>query len=241
MTLKLVSLNMELDRHLGDQKRFLDREAPDIICLQEVHEVEFDALRAEHGHGVFAPMCLTRRLDGRFARQGVCIVSRHALRDPQIRPYRDPGGPLVEFEAHRMPQSLIRRVLVMAGVQQRDGRAPMIGTTHFTWSPDGKANPEQLRDVDLLLAHLEGHEPVVFCGDFNAPRGGEIFARVAAHYTDHVPARCTTSIDGARHRAGALQLMVDGLFSSPGVTAADVRLVDGVSDHMAIVADITVD
>jgi hypothetical protein len=35
--------------------------------------------------------------------------------------------------------------------------------------------------------------------------------------------------------------MVDGLFSSPGVTAADVRLVDGVSDHMAIVADISVD
>lgn len=241
MTLKLVSLNIELDRHLDDQKRFLGREAPDIICLQEVHEVEFDALRAEHGHGVFAPMCLTRRLDGRFARQGVCIVSRHALRDPQIRPYRRPGGPLIEFGGGRTPQSLIRRVLVMAGVQHPGGRALTIGTTHFTWSPDGKANPEQLHDVDLLLAHLEGREPVVFCGDFNAPRGGDIFSAIAARYTDQVPTRCTTSIDGARHRAGALQLMVDGLFSSPGATAANVRLVDGVSDHMAIVADITVD
>jgi exonuclease III len=122
MSLKLVSLNMELDRHRDEQKRFLDREAPDVICLQEVHEVEFDALRAEHGHGAFAPMCLTRRLDGRFARQGVCIVSRHALRQPQSRPYRDPGGPLIEFEVHRTPQTMIRRVLLLAGVQQAEGR-----------------------------------------------------------------------------------------------------------------------
>jgi hypothetical protein len=33
--------------------------------------------------------------------------------------------------------------------------------------------------------------------------------------------------------------MVDGLFTTPAYEAQDVKLVDGVSDHMAVVAPIT--
>ena len=32
--------------------------------------------------------------------------------------------------------------------------------------------------------------------------------------------------------------MVDGLFTTPAYKASDVKLVDGISDHMAIVAKI---
>jgi hypothetical protein len=47
-----------------------------------------------------------------------------------------------------------------------------------------------------------------------------------------------TSIDPKLHRAGALQLMVDGLFTTPGYEASDVMLHTGVSDHCAITARI---
>ena len=38
------------------------------------------------------------------------------------------------------------------------------------------------------------------------------------------------------HRAGPLDLMVDGLFLSPHYRASNVQLAAGVSDHQAVVA-----
>ena len=73
-------------------------------------------------------------------------------------------------------------------------------------------------------------------GDFNAPRGGPIFARLARHWTDCIPADVTTSIDPELHRAGALELMVDGMFASPGVRVDSVRMHTGLSDHQGITA-----
>jgi hypothetical protein len=52
-----------------------------------------------------------------------------------------------------------------------------------------------------------------------------------------------TSIDADLHRDGdkvRKPLMVDGLFTSPIYKCSNVRLQNGVSDHMAIVAEITV-
>jgi endonuclease/exonuclease/phosphatase family metal-dependent hydrolase len=90
---------------------------------------------------------------------------------------------------------------------------------------------------DRLLELLDDRS-LVLCGDFNAPRGKEIFSRLAAHWTDHVPLAHTTSLDPVLHRAGALQLMVDGIFSTPDYDVSGVRLHQGVSDHCAITARI---
>lgn len=60
----------------------------------------------------------------------------------------------------------------------------------------------------------------------------------AQNLKDNVPETYRTSIDGNIHRAGPLPLMVDCLFTTPGYTAADVVLKDGVSDHMAVAGEI---
>ncbi len=86
---------------------------------------------------------------------------------------------------------------------------------------------------------LDAEEGFVLCGDFNAPRGGEIFSELAARYRDNIPAQYTTSIDASLHRAGDLQLMVDGIFTTPEYQASSVLLHSGVSDHYAVTADIT--
>ena len=77
---------------------------------------------------------------------------------------------------------------------------------------------------------------LVLCGDFNAPRGGEIFTRLATQSRDNVPSHYVTSIDPKLHRAGPLQLMVDGLFSTDGYRLSEVVLHNGVSDHCTITA-----
>jgi hypothetical protein len=85
----------------------------------------------------------------------------------------------------------------------------------------------------------------VLGGDFNAPRGGEMFSVLSSAYTDNIPLQYKTSLDLTLHRAArerGPQLgdkMVDGLFSTPAYSVSDVRLVDGVSDHMAVVATIS--
>jgi endonuclease/exonuclease/phosphatase family metal-dependent hydrolase len=94
------------------------------------------------------------------------------------------------------------------------------------------------------MACLQSEKDFALCGDFNAPRGGEIFTTLASHYTDNIPSKYETSIHVALHRAGSVDgarlahLMVDGLFTTSGYAASDVRLEFGVSDHAAIVATI---
>lgn len=79
----------------------------------------------------------------------------------------------------------------------------------------------------------------MLAGDFNAPRGGESFSAIAARYRDNIPPNYQTSIYAPLHRSGQdLELMVDGLFTTPGYRAENVELTSGMSDHYAIVADI---
>ena len=66
----------------------------------------------------------------------------------------------------------------------------------------------------------------------------EAFDRIARKYKDNIPKKYKTSLDQNLHRVKGLQYMVDGLFTTPGYKASNVKLVDGVSDHVAIVADI---
>lgn len=113
-----------------------------------------------------------------------------------------------------------------------------IGTTHFTWTPDGEADEVQRTDIESLFAVLEKQGDIIFTGDFNAPRGKEIFSRLAERYHDNVPSEYTTSIDSTLHRAGDLPHMVDGIFSTSGYAVQNVRMVCGVSDHCALVAEV---
>lgn len=88
------------------------------------------------------------------------------------------------------------------------------------------------------LIGVEFDRDFVLVGDFNAPRGGPIFDRLAAVYTDWIPHEVRTTIDPVLHRAGDLQIVVDGLFSTSSYRASGVEVLCGVSDHCAISARI---
>ena len=79
----------------------------------------------------------------------------------------------------------------------------------------------------------------VLTGDFNAPRGGEIFAELASRYKDNIPNHYQSSLDPDLHRVKNLKLMVDGLFSTPDYNLGEVRLINGVSDHLAVAAKVS--
>mgnify|MGYP003518349091 FL=1 len=81
----------------------------------------------------------------------------------------------------------------------------------------------------------------IITGDFNAPRGRETFAIFAEKFKDNIPLSYESSLDTKFHRSpeirsGERKNMVDCLFSTPSYFITDVKLIEGVSDHKAIVA-----
>lgn len=232
-SLSLVSLNVEASRHLDRVIPFLNGRRPDVACLQEVMATDLPRLTRETGmQAVFASMRYLNVQDGPETPQlGLAILSKESPDSWEQLPYGDFHD--VRFLDVHPNDPHTHTVLLTA----RFGPY-CVSTTHFTWTSDGEANTEQSINLERLLALTMRNKEFVLCGDFNAPRGKEIFDALAGRLTDNVPASALTSIDGNLHRAGHLQLMVDGLFSTPGYAVDKVEVVDGVSDHCAIVGTV---
>lgn len=235
-TLRLVQLNIEKSKHLELVTPFLRVQEPDVVCLQEL--MEHDVLQIEKELGmqcVFAPMSLEQ---GRS--WGVGIFSRLKKTSQRAMQY---GGSLdkhlLEYVHgnRREGHASSKFMLIIADIE-KEGETFRIGTTHFPVTEKGEVTDFQREDMKKMLELLKEEGEFVLTGDFNAPRGGEIFAMLAKEYKDNVPPHYTTSIDGNIHRAGHLEdRMVDGIFSTPSYEIKNVTMHSGVSDHCAISAE----
>lgn len=239
--LKLIQLNIEIGKHLDVTVPFLEREQPDIVCLQELLEPHVEVFERAVGKGVYAPM---RKMQG--SNEGAGIFSRHPIVSSATYWYGGNRGEVREYDGtsyqHGFDSSSF---LLLAAELDTPSGLYKVATTHFPVTEKGAATEYQRTSMEQLLAELAKQGEFVLTGDFNAPRGGEIFSKLAGIYKDNVPPQYKTSIDAKRHRNGkdhAAELadkMVDGVFSTPHYTVTNVRLVDDVSDHCAIVAEVS--
>lgn len=251
MALSLISLNIEASKHLDRVLPFVRERQPDVLCVQEVVEKDMPELSEAFGaEGFFVPELILSPEHplSRYSEPvaiGIALFSRFPVSRQEATVYHEGmigSAPLDprDIEGQRRAQS---STLILAEME-KEGERYRIGTTHFTWSPNGMPNAYQREDMEALLALLRKEEPLALCGDFNAPRGGEMFARLAERYADAVPPEYRTSIDARVHSNGKEHpeifedKMVDGLFLSPGYTAHDVALEFGLSDHAAVVASL---
>ncbi len=239
--LKLISINVERSKHLDVVIPFLEKEQADVVCVQELMEWDIPALeKATGASSVFSREVLYDN-EREKGVQGCGIFSRSGFvvhRDDvyhggknSLRPYDS-----TDIESKRQTQDL----KVISADIEKNGIFFRIATTHFTWTPDGEADDYQRKDLVALFEILGAQGDFVLTGDFNAPRGKEIFSAIAAKYKDNVPLEYTSSIDGSLHRAGALPYMVDGMFSTPRYRVENVRMVSGVSDHCALVGEVSI-
>ncbi len=241
MALSLVSVNIEWDKHLDTVLPFLREERADVTCVQELLEQDIALFEEACGQLImYSPVGYLER--GTMLTIGCGIFSRVPFIERGERYYVGARDTIrVDDE-----KSDIGTHVLSYGSFAKEGVEYRIATTHLTWSKDGESTAEQLEDLNKLFAELDSIGEFALCGDFNAPRGRETFSRLAAKYQDNIPTECTTSIDMRVHktkdipeaRARVATYMVDGLFTTPGYSAKDVRLQFGVSDHAAIVATI---
>ncbi len=237
--MRLFSLNIERSKHLHRFLPFLREFKADVACLQEVLRSDVDEICEKSGlpnvHFVAMACHPTDQPGDPF---GICILSKHAFGSRDVLTYLGAGDGTRPFDATSEETKLetCRYAVAIAQVKGA-GITATVATTHFPWTADGQARPFQFRATERIIDEL-GAQPLIFTGDFNAPRGGPVFAMLAEAWTDHIPRHETTSIDGELHRAGPLQLMVDGLFTTNHYRISRVALNAGLSDHKAITASV---
>jgi len=237
--LTVATLNIDWKKNLPTVFPFLLRQRADVICLQEVCEdALLDIAEAAGAHYFYAPMC-GGGIHGTLGTVGIAIFSRLPLRRGHAHYYVGDPARIVELDERTLESrhATTYRAVVFIEVQKGD-TVYRIANTHFTWTPDGKADEFQRQDLQALLSILKNKGEFLLCGDFNAPRGGEIFSTLSRCLKDNVPANCISSLDPERHRVKT-PLMVDGIFSTPGYTVSDATMTFGVSDHAALTARVS--
>lgn len=239
--LKLVSLNIERDWHYETVLPFLRSERPLVVCLQEVLDGDVERFERELGmRGVYAPISIANKGRGTelLARKGVrtghAIFSSLPILGSGSAHYCGCvlGAEVIPESRHYHRNLLWVRVAAGTTVYR-------IATTHFTWTLHGEVTDEQRTDLQRLLKELAGFEDVVLAGDFNAPRGREIWDTLATKYRDNIPHNYQSSLDQNLHDTPGLQYVVDGLFTTPEYACENTKLVCGVSDHCAVVSTVS--
>ena len=237
-TLKLAQLNIEGSKHINLVIPFLQAQNPDVVCIQELKEQDIETFEKE----LKMRHILARMHTGAAGVNSIGIFTALPLGNPQAYWY---GGQtdteLAEYvhseHDRKLSHDSSKFYLLTADIE-KEKEIFHVGTTHFPVTAHGEATDYQREDMARLLLQLEEEGEFVLAGDFNAPRGGEIFAQLAEKYKDNIPLQITTSIDGSLHRAGQLPHMVDGIFSTAGYKVMNVQGHTGVSDHWAFTADV---
>lgn len=235
--MKLITLNIQGDKHLDKIAKFLKAENPDVVCLQEVFKADtkyFKDTLNMHSH--YAPM-MDVKVKNRYdvAPRGIfglqILTKRPPLRS-YLSYYVGSEDRIPNF-VDGQPDSNNR---VLLGIDYpKDERQFTVFTTHFTWSPNATCSPLQRTHFKKMLKLLADQDEFMLCGDFNSPRGGEIYSILARKFRDHIPSEIISTIDPDLHSVKGLQLVVDAVFSTPGYQVDNVRAVGGLSDHKAIV------
>ncbi len=248
--MKIVSLNFEGLKHFQTLiAPWLSHEQPDVLCCQEFPQRELttvEGLLESLGH--FSPMIKVVE-SGKFVGNppgwyGVALFVKRSLVSQdtftQTAIFSDRFYLKENIDPVMYGPNSGWRTLVWADIptSSDNHKKLRVATTHFTWAPGGGINDLQRRDFISLSKLLDEVKPDILCADFNAPRGGEIFGQLSKRFRDNIPPEVTTTLDQNLHRMPGLQLVVDGMFSRPNVVIKNVRAIDGLSDHCALVGEI---
>lgn len=232
--LKLITLNIEGRKHLSTVLNFLKSEDADIICLQEIFKEDFEMIKSELSmNAAFFPMSNrsvpNEHYDQFYGVWGICILCK--LDNIKFDSFYYTGkGNIPLFIDNQSDDRVIGYVSFKKNMKKY-----VIGTTHFYFTPNGKPTEGQWKSYFSLIKHLKNFDSFVLCGDFNSPRGGEIYTEFTKNFIDHLPKDVDSTIDTTHHKVKDLLLVIDTIFSTKDYKITDVHVKEGLSDHKAII------
>jgi endonuclease/exonuclease/phosphatase family metal-dependent hydrolase len=235
-TYNLASCNVEGDKNTLTVRDFLMTYTPDIVCFQEAPQGDVTSLANEldYNFAFRANVAIKKVMLPHITKDnilGLAILAKNKIEESGQHTYRgDPDKlPLYVHGERNSPRKEILYAVLPHNIK--------VATTHFTWSRGGRASKEQREDIEKLVEETKLLGEFIFAGDFNSPRPGEIYTRLTENFKDNIPPGVETSIDPTLHKMGnQLHLLVDYIFTTPSYKVLEVELIEGVSDHKAILA-----
>lgn len=240
---KLISLNVERSKHLHRNIPFLQKERPDILCLQEVFEDDQERFARELEMPYYiwlkdAYIDAEKSGAGKPGYSGIAIYSRTPFSDTGSEYYYVPEGG-ISLEKGSAPFVDTNAQVVVWASLSYEGVAYQIASTLFTCTAAGVFDENQKHDFQELKKILDRLGAHILAGDLNSPRGRGSWEQFVEYYgEDNIPTDVISTIDPELHRRKGLELVVDGIFATPPYTVGDVRVVSGLSDHKGLVAQI---
>lgn len=229
--LDILQLNVELNLHTDKIIAHVQAQNYDVLLLQEVLQDELDTIaQACNMQYAFAPLN-TIEHQGILQILGLATFSKHPLCNIEQLYYRgDPKNlPLIT----RQTPELMARALLVVEVPA-NGQTYRLINTHFTWSQNATVNAMQRQDFDKMLTMLQQYDQFLLGGDFNTPRGRELYDHLAHIYTDNIPLDIKSTLDKEFFRVPGLELVIDGVFTTAKYKVAGMQILQGLSDHVGI-------
>lgn len=239
--MKIISLNVEGQKHLSRVREFLVRENADVVCLQEYFPETRENLLSDYPYYFFVPTYKVDQDQNGLKHSatrvwGELIASKVAFKHTEVRRVTmdDYGS---EYLPSYPQDNHLPSLLVVELVNDMK-----VATIHFTWTPNGTVTLRQNRHIKELLEMTKAEE-LIICGDFNIPRGNEMYHELRKVWQDNIPEKIESTIDPKLHYAnkkqeGKLKLVVDYAWSTPKYQVRDVRVECGISDHCAVIAEV---
>lgn len=230
--LNILQLNVELNLHTDKIIQHVQAQNYDVLLLQEVLQADLDTIaKACNMAYAFVPLN-TLEHEGVMHTLGQATFSKHPLRNVEQLYYR--GDPKKLPLITRQTPELMARALLVVEVPVRGHNYRLINT-HFTWSPNATVNAMQRQDFDKMLTLLKNYDQFLLGGDFNTPRGHELYDHLAHTYTDNIPLDINSTLDKNLFRVPDLELVIDGVFTTARYKVARIQILQGLSDHVGIV------
>ena len=224
---RVMTLNLHhLSAGTGAVMALIEREQPDVLCLQEVNVSHTDPVER-----------VARRLPGwQVARtHEVAVFSRFPIRERHVHPVPDTGRALLEtiFEIEgkrfavlniHMSTSSTPRSLFTPGTSRR---------AHLRLS--AAIRSQQVRQM-LEIAERSSY-PMLIAGDFNTPPRGILYRRLRGRFTDVFAQRGWGT--GYTFPTRLPVMRIDFIFADNGFTVLKCRRSAlKASDHYAVTAEV---
>ncbi len=241
--MKIISLNIEKDKHFDKHKDFLLNQNPDVLCLQEVWEKDVEKYQKllNFNYVFFQPIIILEEkklFSKKIKKEGLVIFSKKPVESFEYYNIFEEENQN-SISIYRDDETYHWKAL-MATLKFKDRKINIVNIHGVVTKNGNETKPKQLQYFDNLIGFLKDYDNLILLGDSNAPRGYEAFAKMDKVWKDNIPKKYTTSIDNNIHRAGYknLQYVVDVLFSTNDIRFKTARYQDGLSDHFGLIAEI---
>lgn len=243
--MKLIQLNIWQGRLLGQALKFLEREQPDFVCLQEVYSAPsrpdlFDVFRhfgtleaikaALPNYDCYFSPTYDVRVLGETVRYGNAILSKFPLRDQETFFISGEHKTIETF------QQINVRNLQRVRVEFDENRSFSLINHQGFWDANPLGNEqsvEKMRHVAGIVGETE--RPIIFCGDLNiSPASPALRVFDKLKLRNLTVERGVTTTLSSVHRAG-VGVVCDYIFSSPEIAVRDFGVSEElISDHKAM-------